>query len=95
MNVDKNIMIYIKIDNPGNVLVKHEKYIFNDITNTYQVLFNVNEINDKYIKPITNTKYNLHLPMKKNGNVYTIVISVNLNGKKDDILECNFHSKIQ
>ena len=77
MSIDKNVIICIKIDNPGDFLVKNEKYMFNEVTNTYQVLFNMNDINDKYIKLVSDNRFNLHIPMKKNGCIITVVISVN------------------
>ena len=60
MGIDKNGIICIKIESPGEFSIKNEKYIFSEVTNTYQVLFNLNDINDKYIRPITNNKFNCY-----------------------------------
>lgn len=96
MSINKNSIICIKIENPGQFLVKNEKYIFNEITNTYQVLFNLNDIGDKYIKQINDDKFNLHIPMKKNGHMMTVIITVDLKNRNNqtNIINCSSYAKI-
>jgi hypothetical protein len=91
-----DIDICVLIQNPGQFLVKNEKYIFNEVLNTYQVLFHLKDINDKYIHIINNEKFKLHIPMKRNGNNITVIIDTDLTEKnsRTNIINCPFYTKI-
>lgn len=97
LKIEKNnIDICIRIQDPGEFLVKNTKYVFNEISNTYRVLFHLSDINDKYINTINNDQLKLHIPMKKNGNNIVVVIDVDLRKKNQntDIIECVSYTKI-
>jgi hypothetical protein len=96
INIDKSdIRFIIKIENPGNILIKNQKNIYDEKKNIYNIIFELKNIGDKYIKNYDN-KSNilfLNIPMKKKGGIYNIIIKVDLNIKAKYIPNCPFWIK--
>ena len=91
-----NIYFLLKMKFPGKFLVQNDMSMYNEEDQTYQILFELKNIEDKYIKNYDSNDniLILELPMKKKGSYINVIININLNKQKDGIIECPFWIKI-
>lgn len=95
--IDKNSTCFLlKMKSPGKFLVQNDMTMYNEEEQTYQIFFELKNIEDRYIKNYDsdNNILILELPMKKKGSYISVIIRIDLNKRKDGIIECPFWIKI-